>query len=91
MKIDNYITHLELRRKALIKKINNLQSASITHFTNSYTNPFKKRLDPNFDEINKIKNEIKEINNKLKFLLNLRKGVTNENNRLQESTKKTRR
>lgn len=83
MKIDNYITHLELRRKALRKKYDEiqLQSAKIKQW---------KKEDPYFDEITKLRSEIKEINKKLKFLLNLKKGVVNESNRVQESIKKTR-
>lgn len=84
MKIDNYITHLELRRKALRKKCTDLLLAS------DKIKLKKNTIDPNFDEINKLRNEIREINNKLVFLLKLKKGVINESNRVQESTGKTR-
>ena len=81
MKINNYITHLELRRKSLRKKYEELQLQSAKAI-------IRHKADSNFDEITKLRSEIKEINGKLKFLLDLRKGITNENNRVQETSKR---
>lgn len=82
MKIDNYITHLELRRKALRKKcIGLLMVSDKLKLKNN-------GIDPNYDEITRLRNEIKIINEKLIFLLNLKKGIINENNRVQETFKR---
>lgn len=89
MKIDNYIRHLELQRKGLKEKHNNLQGASdITFSEKGYTCTLKKRLDPNFKEITETRHNIKELNNKLEFLTKLRKELIN--NEVQNQTNKQR-
>lgn len=69
MKIDNYIRHLELQRKGLKTKYNDMEKAADKNL--------RTGIDPLFDEKTKARNKIKEINNKLEFLTSLRKELIN--------------
>ena len=82
MKLDNYITHLELKRKGLKIRCKELLMASDKI-------KIKRNVqDPNYNEIQKIRSEITDINNKLIFLLSLKKGVVkSETDRVQEIVK----
>lgn len=68
MKIDNYIRHLELQRKGLREKYNDIQ--------NSKTQ-FIKGTDVSYEKLQQIRKTHKEATNKLKFLLNLKKELIN--------------
>lgn len=81
MKIDNYIRHLELKRKGLSEKRTSLQKAADKI-------AIKKGYDPYYEDLTRLKNEISNINNKLIFLLKLRKEIIeHEANRVQEVIK----
>ena len=67
MKIDNYIRHLELQRKGLKTKYNEMQNTGDTRI--------KVGLDPLFHKRMKTREQVKEINNKLDFLKNLREEL----------------
>lgn len=68
MKIDNYIRHLELQRKGLREKYNDIQ--------NSKTQ-FIKGTDVSYEELQSIRNKHRDTTNRLKFLLNLKKEIIN--------------
>ena len=78
MKIDSYIRHLELQRKGLKTKYNNME--------NAVDKDLKTGLDPLFKEKTETRNKVKEINNKLDFLNNLRKELIN--NEMQDQKKR---
>lgn len=68
MKIDSYIRHLELQRKGLKEKYNDIQSSK-THFV--------KGTDVSYEKLQEIRKTHKETTNKLKFLMNLKKELIN--------------
>jgi hypothetical protein len=70
MKIDNYITHLVLRRKGLNEKLTLLLMSS------DKVKVKKNTKDPNYYEITNLRKEIFEINNKIGFYKNLRKAMS---------------
>jgi hypothetical protein len=70
MKIDNYITHLVLRRKGLNEKLTLLLMSS------DKVKVKKNTKDPNYYEITNLRKEMFEINNKIGFYKNLRKAMS---------------
>lgn len=82
MKIDNYITHLQLRQKGLQKKYMQLMKISDKAVS-------KWQKEPNFDEIINTRIEMESIDEKLDFLIKLRKEMINiENSRVQKTSKR---
>jgi DNA-dependent RNA polymerase auxiliary subunit epsilon len=77
MKIDKYIRHLELQKKGLKTKYNNMQDLCDKRT--------KTGLDPLFEERTETRNKIKETNNKLEFLTNLRRELINNEMQNQKS------
>lgn len=77
MKIDNYIRHLELQKRGLKTKYNNMQNTGDTRI--------KVGLDPLFDKRLETREQIKETSDKLEFLRNLRKELINNEMQNQKS------
>lgn len=77
MKIDNYIRHLELQRKGLKTKYNDMEKAA--------DKDLRTGIDPLFEEKTETRNKIKETNKKLVFLNNLRKELIKNEMQNQES------
>ena len=74
MNINDYITHLELRKKGLKYKISGLQKQSST--MNIKKNKERDKL--NFDELTDKRCEVQELNSKIEFYKKLKEAIINE-------------